>query len=101
MSNKNVIDRIQNRNSSIELLRIISMILIVFHHFAFHGGFKWQTNSVTISHFWYNFIYGGGKIGVNIFVLISGYFLIDRKTSVFSYIRRILKFWGQVFFIRL
>lgn len=51
MSNKNVIDRIQNRNSSIELLRIISMILIVFHHFAFHGGFKWQTNSVTISHF--------------------------------------------------
>ncbi len=98
MSNKNVIDRIQNRNSSIDLLRIISMILIVFHHFAFHGGFKWQTNSVTISHFWYNFIYGGGKIGVNIFVLISGYFLIDRKTSVFSYIRRILKFWGQVFF---
>ena len=98
MSNKNFTDRICNRNSSIELLRIISMILIVFHHFAFHGGFKWQTNSVTISHFWYNFIYGGGKIGVNIFVLISGYFLIDRKTSVCSYIRRILKFWGQVFF---
>lgn len=89
MSNKNFTDRICNRNSSIELLRIISMILIVFHHFAFHGGFKWQTNSVTISHFWYNFIYGGGKIGVNIFVLISGYFLIDRKTSVCSYIRRI------------
>ena len=35
MSNKNFTDRICNRNSSIELLRIISMILIVFHHFAF------------------------------------------------------------------
>lgn len=98
MPNKNFSGRIQNRNSSIELLRIISMILIVFHHFAFHGGFKWQTNSVIISHFWYNFIYGGGKIGVNIFVLISGYFLIDRKISALDCIRRILKFWGQVFF---
>lgn len=35
MSNKNFTDRICNRNSSIELLRIISMILIVFHHFVF------------------------------------------------------------------
>ena len=60
------------RNSSVELLRIISMVMIVFHHFAVHGGFKWDANAVTIPHFWYNFIIMGGKIGVDIFVLISG-----------------------------
>lgn len=85
------------RNSSIELLRIISMIMITFHHFAYHGGFEWAENELTIPHYWYNFIVMGGKIGVDIFVLISGYFLINDKDSLFNF-KRILKFWGQVFF---
>lgn len=85
------------RNSSIELLRIISMIMIIFHHFACHGGFNWGINELTIPHFWYNFIVMGGKIGVDIFVLISGYFLINNSGKL-SYFVKILKFWGEVFF---
>lgn len=85
------------RRTSIELLRIISMLMIVFHHFAIHGGFDWKTSAITIPHLWYNLIVMGGKIGVNIFVLISGYFLITNHGELFNF-KRILKFWGQIVF---
>lgn len=50
-----------NRQTNIELLRIISMLMIVFHHFAIHGGFNWETTELTIPHFWYNLIVMGVK----------------------------------------
>ena len=84
------------RNSSIELLRIISMIMIVFHHFAVHGGFEFGT-TLSITHLWYNLIVMGGKIGVDIFVLISGYFLIDNDKEIFD-LNKIIKFVGQALF---
>ena len=73
--------KIINRNTSIELLRIISMIMIMFHHFAYHGNFEWNFNEVTLPHLWYDFILMGGKVGVDIFVLISGYFLIENTET--------------------
>ena len=85
------------RNSSIELLRIISMVMIMFHHFAYHGNFEWNYNEITIPHLWYNFILMGGKVGVNIFVLISGFFLIENTERLFQP-KKLLKFWGQVGF---
>lgn len=85
------------RNSSIELLRIISMVMIMFHHFAYHGNFEWNYNEITIPHLWHNFILMGGKVGVNIFVLISGFFLIENTERLFQP-KKLLKFWGQVVF---
>ena len=89
--------KIINRNTSIELLRIISMITIMFHHFAYHGNFEWNFNEVTLPHLWYDFILMGGKVGVDIFVLISGYFLIENTEKLFQP-KKLLKFWGQVVF---
>ena len=89
--------KIINRNTSIELLRIISMIMIMFHHFAYHGNFEWNFNEVTLPHLWYDFILRGGKVGVDIFVLISGYFLIENTEKLFQP-KKLLKFWGQVVF---
>lgn len=89
--------KIINRNTSIELLRIISMIMIMFHHFAYHGNFEWNYNEVTLPHLWYDFILMGGKVGVDIFVLISGYFLIENTEKLFQP-KKLLKFWGQVVF---
>lgn len=37
-----------NRNSPIELLRIIVMIMIVGCHFATHGGFEFDNQSITV-----------------------------------------------------
>ncbi len=83
------------RKSNFELLRIIAMIMIVFHHFAIFSESKFDINLITLNRLWNQFIRMGGKIGVNIFVLISGYFLIN--SSKFK-ISKVLKLWGQVFF---
>ena len=85
------------RDSSFELLRIISMFFIVICHFATHGGFKFDTHSLSVPRFWWYFIEMGGNFGVNVFVLISGYFLVKSRNTLFN-IKRTLKFWGQIFF---
>ena len=83
------------RYSNIELLRIVAMVLIVAHHFAKHSGFDFPLDKITINRLWIQFIEVGGKLGVDLFVLISGYFLISQKTTKTS---RLLKLWGQIFF---
>ena len=85
------------RNSSIELLRIISMLSIIICHFATHGGFEFAPFSLTVPRLWWNFIELGGNFGVDIFVLISGYFLIENTNLSFNF-RQAMKFWGQLFF---
>lgn len=87
----------ERRDSSFELLRIIGMILIVLHHIACHGGFEFDSSELSVSRAWFNLIKAGGKIGVNIFVLISGYFLSsDEKT--YPDIRKLFKVWAQLVF---
>lgn len=69
----------KSRNSNIELLRMISMFLIVLHHFAIHGIFNSHIiiTNLTINKMIAEFLIIGGKIGVDLFVLITGYFLIE------------------------
>lgn len=83
-----------NRQSNIELLRVIAMIFIIAHHFSVHGGFNFSADVTTVNSLWIQFIKIGGKIGVNIFVLISGYFLINTKTVKTS---KAFKLWFQIF----
>ena len=49
------------RNSSIELLRIITMYLIVLNHFASHGGFAFEAQTLSIPRFCWNFLVMGGR----------------------------------------
>ncbi|WP_189244288.1 acyltransferase family protein [Streptococcus macedonicus] len=74
----------RKRNSNIELLRIISMLLIVSHHFSVHGSFESLDSITMFNKVWLQFIQLGGKIGVNIFVIISGYFLIQSSKNKLS-----------------
>ena len=89
-------DKCQYRQTNIELLRILAMLMIVLHHFAAHGGFGFES-ALSIPRLWHNFILIGGKIGSNVFVLISGFFLINDTSSKLS-ATKVLKLWGQVFF---
>ena len=56
----------------IDLLRIVAMFMIVAHHFSLHSGFFFDTNpgNETLM----QIMALGGKTGVNIFVLITGYY---------------------------
>lgn len=92
-----VINKKSERNSSFELLRIISMLLIIFHHFSVHGKFIFLGTDSSLNRFWLDFMLLGGKLGVNLFVLISGYFLINKEGPLFN-IKKLLKLWGQMFF---
>ena len=71
--------QIFERNSNFELLRIIAMLLIVSYHFIFHlnidiNDISFFPNKLLINLFMFN-----GKLDANIFMLISGYFLIKSK----------------------
>ena len=88
-----------DRNSNLELLRIILMIMIIFHHFAVHGGFYYGYQEFSFNHLWHYFLESGGKIATNTYVLITGYFLVKDK-CIFN-LKKILKFYGELIFYSL
>lgn len=62
------------RMSNFELLRIICMILIVAHHFSVHSII--YSSPSTLNRYIIRGFAIGGKLAVNVYVLISGYFMI-------------------------
>lgn len=70
---------LNKRNSNLEILRIVSMILIVMHHYSVHGGFDLINTNLSFNKIWLQILSLGGKLGVNCFVLITGYFMINSK----------------------
>lgn len=81
------------RNSNIELLRILCMLVIIAHHCVVHGGSynmpQFCTNKIISL-----FLLPGGKLGFDCFLAISCWYLVDQnyKTS------RFIKVWLQVLF---
>ena len=88
MNDLNVIkqNEIKTRESNIELLRIFSMFFIVLFHFALHGVVKYYgINNTLTEHFnncFTSFLLYGGKLGVDIFILITGYFMINSSLKL-------------------
>lgn len=85
----------KTRSSNFELLRVISILLIITHHYAVHGGFEFAANVFSANKALVQILSIGGTLDNNCFVLISAYFLI---TSTGVTLHRVLKFWLQVVF---
>lgn len=66
----------KKRNSSIELLRIIAMLMIIVLHFV--GPYTNLDKSIK-NYYLIQFVESISIIGVNIFVIISAYFLMEIK----------------------
>lgn len=78
------------RNSNIELLRIIAMFFIVAGHFISQSGNV--VYSFCINDYVLVFLGSGARIAVNVFLIVSAWYLVDSKFSV----DRIVKLYIQV-----
>ena len=85
------------RNSKFEILRIICMLMIIAHHLVTHGGYLSESVSSVNQGFMNSMI--GGKLGVNLFVLISGYFLCKSKFKFSKLIKLMFEILFYSFFI--
>lgn len=88
----------KTRNSSIEILRIVAIFIITACHLITHGNINIENFNPCLQYFWFLFLSFGGKIGVNIFILITGYYLITSKMSHTKIIAKLLFLWGELVF---
>lgn len=70
----------KQRESGIELLRIVAMLFIIAHHFALHTGWP-DASSFTFNLYYIELLKSLGKIGAAIFFIIFGYFLAKSKMT--------------------
>lgn len=99
------------RSLNFEIMRIAAMLFIVIFHFFIHGvmhnhttpalGFAVNEGSTMVE--WFNYVLSEVIIvivstGVNLFVMISGYFLIAR---IDFRIKSLIKLWVRIFFYSL
>lgn len=81
------------RQSNFELLRILAMFLIVLHHFSVHGNFPIGTGNIYNDRVLQICGLGGG---VEIFIMLSGYFLINSRFKLHKLIKLMVQclFYG-------
>lgn len=87
------------RQSNFELLRIIAMFSIIVHHAVVHGIILVPVDKMLANSSWkvvaiYNSISFFGKVGVYIFMLITGYFMINSRISI----SKVIRIWLPIFF---
>lgn len=87
------------RNSSIEVLRILSMLMIISHHFIILSQVKTLEQPITVNKVFADLILRpGGKIGVTIFFLISAYFICKETQDIKRNFKRIIILDGEMLF---
>lgn len=89
----------KERNSNLELYRIIVMLLIVAHHYVVNSGLMSVMKEEPL-HIQSIFLYlfgMWGKTGINCFVMITGYFMCKSHISL----RKFMKLLFEIYFYNL
>lgn len=87
------------RSSNIELFRIVSMLMIVAHHYVVNSGLLDcidAQSSLRIKDYFLLLLGWGGKTGINCFVLITGYFMCTSNVTK----KKFFKLLGEVYFYK-
>lgn len=85
----------QKRDSNIELFRIITMLLIVAHHYVVNSGLTLDggpifSNSLSWRSLFLLIFGAWGKTGINCFVLITGYFMCKSQITMKKFLKLLL-----------
>lgn len=80
------------RNSNIECLRIISMMMIVIGHYVSQNNIVTWNLSLNDGILW--LLGSGSRIATNIFLIIGVYFMLDARFKA----KRITSMYGQTVF---
>lgn len=84
----------KGRNSNIEILRIIAMLMIVLDHYSSHGLFGLgSVLEYSVNRYIANIAFQG-KIGNALFVLISGYYMCVSRITM----RKLFRIWAETAF---
>lgn len=90
------------RSSNLEIYRIVCMLMIVAHHYVVNSGLCAYEGPIVLSPLSANSIYlvlfgAWGKVGINCFIMITGYFMCTSKITL----RKFLKLIGQIYLYKL
>lgn len=81
------------RNYSVDLLRIISMFMILILHGNAHGGLLSLSSGYNGYTYYFHFWESLSIVSVNVFVLISGYFLSAQTVKLSRTVKIVLVTW--------
>lgn len=83
----------KERNSNLELYRIIVMLLIVAHHYVVNSGLfeMMQSSDLTLNSLFLYLFGMWGKTGINCFVLITGYFMCKSEITIAKFLKLVLE----------
>ena len=100
MDKTKTINKSSHNHMGIEMLRIISMVMIVAMHYLTFGGGRLLNYPNIGPNFWIgHFMWAFEAVAVNCYVLISGYFLIiSNKKDVFH---KAFSLWKRILFYSL
>ena len=81
------------RQSNIELLRIIGMLMIIAHHYVVNSGIMdaFEVGNTSANYIFLSFWGMWGKTGINVFILISGYFMCTSDLTIRRYCKVFLE----------
>lgn len=87
-------EKIKTRQSNFEVMRIISMIMIVMWHLIFHGNLMDTTTGTT--KFILELLVLIGAVHVNSFIIVTGYFQCEKRFSI----KKVFSLMGSVWFYK-
>lgn len=96
-------EKIKNRDSNIELYRIVLMLLIIAHHYVVNSGVVelLYANPINFKSV-IMFLFGAwGKIGINCFILITGFFMCKSNISIKKFLKLLfeVEFYNIIIYI--